>query len=218
MSNSSNLNSVRPVDYAPTAAESEKAQNKSLDKTKPSPLGTVANSRNELNAQIVQSSLNVSLNTKNDPLSLVYKAAIENLNDILKPELGDKAIENAANDEFTPEAVAGRILAFVGSIFEMYRSQKRDDGASEENNATVDRFLNVVGSGIDKGFKEARNILDSLKVLNGDIAGNIDKTYDLIQKGLADFATLMKTPPPESKDPKDTKAPSVSDTVKPADK
>ncbi len=36
-------------------------------------------------------------------------------------------------------------------------------------------------------FKEASDILSGLNVLNGDIASNIDKTYDLVQKGYADF-------------------------------
>ncbi|WP_292746763.1 DUF5610 domain-containing protein, partial [Methylophaga sp. UBA3191] len=38
-----------------------------------------------------------------------------------------------------------------------------------------------------QGFKEARDILGGLKVLEGDIAGNIDKTYDLVQQGLQSF-------------------------------
>ena len=45
----------------------------------------------------------------------------------------------------------------------------------------------VIGGGIDQWFKEARDILGGLKVLEGDIAGNIDKTYDLVQQGLQSF-------------------------------
>jgi len=48
-------------------------------------------------------------------------------------------------------------------------------------------FVEVIGGGIDQGFKEARDILGGLKVLEGDIAGNIDKTYDLVQQGLQSF-------------------------------
>ena len=45
----------------------------------------------------------------------------------------------------------------------------------------------MIGGGIDQGFKEARDILNSLGVLEGEIADNIDKTYELVQTGLQDF-------------------------------
>jgi hypothetical protein len=48
-------------------------------------------------------------------------------------------------------------------------------------------FIELIGGGIDKGFAEARQILDGLKVLEGDIASNIDKTYELVQVGLKAF-------------------------------
>jgi hypothetical protein len=188
---------------------------KSVDDTKKTQPATTTDAKNQLNANIVQSALAVSLGSQNDPLSLVYKAAIENLNEVLKPELGDNAIQNAAGDDFTPEAVATRILTFVASIYEMYRTQKRDDGASEEHNDTLDRFVGLVSGGIDKGFKEARDILSGLSVLQGDIASNIDKTYALIQEGLAKFVELNRkvkdaAETPDTQD-KDT---SASDTVK----
>ena len=42
---------------------------------------------------------------------------------------------------------------------------------------------------------KARGVLEGLKVLNGDIASNIDKTYALVQQGYADFAAAHKTQP-----------------------
>ncbi len=47
-------------------------------------------------------------------------------------------------------------------------------------------MLSLLG-GIDQGFSEARDVLGGLKVLEGEIADNIDKTYEIIQKGLEDF-------------------------------
>jgi hypothetical protein len=44
-----------------------------------------------------------------------------------------------------------------------------------------------IGDAIDHGFKEASDILSGLKVLEGDIAAGVDKTYELIQQGLAQF-------------------------------
>jgi len=45
----------------------------------------------------------------------------------------------------------------------------------------------VFSGGIDTGFSEAREILDGLGVSEGGITENIDKTYDIIQDGLAVF-------------------------------
>ena len=49
------------------------------------------------------------------------------------------------------------------------------------------KFTDIISGGIAQGFAEARDILDGLQVLEGDIASNIDKTYDLVQTGLAAF-------------------------------
>lgn len=47
--------------------------------------------------------------------------------------------------------------------------------------------MNIIGGAIDNGFKEARDILSGLKVLQGDIADGVDKTYGLVQEGLQAF-------------------------------
>jgi hypothetical protein len=167
---------------------------------------TPAIAKQQLNAAILQSSLEVSLSSQNDPLSLVYKSAIENLNDILKPELGDNAIQNAASQDNSPEATAGRILSFIKSAFGLFsqNSQTGDstdgadsaDGAADtsKRDANIDKFMSLIQKGVDQGFDEARGILSSLKVLNGDIASNIDKTYEILKKGIADFVASLKNP------------------------
>lgn len=171
---------------------------------------TPAIAKQQLNAAILQSSLEVSLSSQNDPLSLVYKSAIENLNDILKPELGDNAIQNAASQDNSPEATAGRILSFIKSAFGMFSQNTKTsstdgtdgaDGAdaadsadNTKRDANIDKFMSLIQKGVDQGFDEARGILSSLKVLNGDIASNIDKTYEILKKGIADFVASLKNP------------------------
>lgn len=147
--------------------------------------------KQQLNQSILQASLEVSLTSQNDPLALVYKSAIESINDALKPQLGDNAIQNAASQDNSPEATAGRIVSFVKNAYAMYSqvNPMNPDGS------TVDKFMGLIQAGVDKGFEEARGILDSLHVLSGDIAGNIDKTYDLVKQGLADFINSLKNPP-----------------------
>jgi hypothetical protein len=167
---------------------------------------TPAIAKQQLNAAILQSSLEVSLSSQNDPLSLVYKSAIENLNDILKPELGDNAIQNAASQDNSPEATAGRILSFIKSAFGLFSQNNKTgdstDGAdsadgtadTSKRDANIDKFMSLIQKGVDQGFDEARGILSSLKVLNGDIASNIDKTYEILKKGIADFVASLKNP------------------------
>ncbi|MFJ3047462.1 DUF5610 domain-containing protein [Herbaspirillum chlorophenolicum] len=149
---------------------------------------TESGSKAQLNVSILQASLEVSINSQNDPLALVYKSAIENINDVLRPQLGDNAIQNAMSQDNSPEGTAGRIVSFITNMFELYkqRNPNKDDATN------VDDYMAMIFKGVDQGFKEARGILDSLSVLNGDIASNIDKTYDLVQKSLADFIAKVK--------------------------
>ncbi|MFL9880180.1 DUF5610 domain-containing protein [Herbaspirillum rhizosphaerae] len=160
--------------------------------------------KQQLNASILQASLEVSISSQNDPLALVYKSAIENLNDILKPQLGENAIQNAASQDNSPEATAGRILSFIKSTFQMFslNNSKSADGTDAtnspdtgtDNNAAFDNFMSLIQKGVDQGFSEARGILSGLNVLNGDIASNIDKTYEILKKGIADFVASIKNP------------------------
>ena len=204
-----------------TGASSANGANAS-DKSKLTP----ATAQQQLNLSIVQTSLQVSLSAKNDRLALVYKSAIENINYILKATQGDNALENASAQDNSPEATAGRILAFVKSTFGLFQQNAaKNNGDSNTNtkasssdsttpatndNANLDKFFEQIKSGIEKGFEEARGILEGLKVLNGDIASNIDKTYALVQKGLSDFIDSIKNPKPDNGDGSNTSVVSES--------
>jgi len=137
----------------------------------------------EQNTAIVQASLDVSIGSQNEPLALLYKTAIDSLNKALQTDLGDNAIENAAGQDNTPEGTAGRIVALSTGFFAAFKEKYA--GKSEDE--LLQGFMNTIRSGFEQGFKEAKDILKGLGVLNGDIAKNIDKTYELVQKGYADF-------------------------------
>jgi len=57
----------------------------------------------------------------------------------------------------------------------------------ESDAAVQEKFMAVIGEGIDRGFSEAKTILSGLNVLQGSIADNIDQTYSLVQDGLKAF-------------------------------
>lgn len=140
----------------------------------------------EQNRAILESSLQVSLQSGNQSLALLYRTAVEELNKVLETDLGANAIQNAYDSglDVSPEATAERIVSQTTAFFSAY--QEQNPGLSLEEQVT--RFTDIIGGGIDQGFSEAREILDGLNVLEGDIAANIDTTYDLVQEKLTAFA------------------------------
>jgi len=142
----------------------------------------------QLNVSILHESASVSLNSENDPLALVYKSAITSINEQLEADFGPDAIQNAAGQDNSPEGTAGRIVSLSTAFFSAFQQQHSE----LEGDDALNRFMDTIKGGIEKGFKEARDILQGLKVLGGDIASNIDKTYELVQKGLDAFASNQR--------------------------
>ncbi len=70
--------------------------------------------------------------------------------------------------------MADRIVQFSTAFFARYHANHSDLSTEE----ALGSFTTVIGGEIDKGFKEARAILNSLNVLKeGNIASNINATY-----------------------------------------
>lgn len=141
--------------------------------------------KDALNKSILDTQFNVSVGAKDKPMDLLYRTVIEALKEYVEPVLGEGAIENAFESglDVSPEATAERIVSLSTNFIAAFQEQHPE----LEGEALVDRFLEVIGGGIEQGFSEARDILDGLGVLEGDIASNIDKTYDLVQQGLEAF-------------------------------
>lgn len=150
-----------------------------------------AKAKAQLNVSIVQASLTVSLNSSNDPLSVVLKTALTGINEALKDDFGDNAIQNAVSQDNTPQGTASRIVSLSTAFYDAFQQQH----PGEDGDAVLNKFMETLKKGVDQGFKEARGVLDGLKVLNGDVASNIDQTYELVQKGYADFAAAHKAQP-----------------------
>ena len=168
---------ISSVGSSPTTAQAARAPD--------SPEQTRQQNQKDQNIAILEAHRTLSLSTKNQPLSLVYQAAIDAINEKLAPELGEQAIERAHEEglDVSPQATADRIVSLTTGMFGRFQ-QHRPELAEPEQ---VERFLQLISSGIDQGFSEARDILDGLGVLEGDIASNIDKTYELVQLGLQEF-------------------------------
>jgi len=125
------------------------------------------------------------LSSGDNPLALTYRTALESLNDVLAPELGPNAIQQAYDSglDVSPEATAKRIVSQSTGFFQAYQKQHPDKDAA----TAAKDFVELIGQGIERGFAEAREILSGLDVLQGEVAANIDRTHDLVQEGLKSF-------------------------------
>lgn len=177
---SSNYSASNAASSAGSAGATTKASSEQVGSADMKP---AVKAKLQLNASILQASLNVSIGAENQPLSLLYKTAITNINESLKAELGDNAIQNAASQDNSAEATANRIVSLSTGFFEAFKKQN----PGQDDDATLQKFMDTIKGGFEKGFKEAQTILKGLNVLQGDIASGIDKTYELVQKGYADF-------------------------------
>jgi len=153
--------------------------------------------RQTQNQAILEASLEVSLSIGNEPLALVYKTALEQINSVLEPMFGPNALQKAYDEglDVSPEATANRIVSQSTAFFSQYLERNPD----MDLETALSEFTNLIGGAIDKGFSEARDILGNLKVLDGDIGNNIDRTYELVQEGLRAF--VKNYPRPEAVPP-----------------
>lgn len=142
-------------------------------------------SKQLMNQAILSAQEDVSLKSGDESMTLLYRAAIEAINEELAPAMGDNAIQTAYDNgvDTSPEATADRIVSFATQFFSVHQQQNSNMSLDEQ----LDSFMNIIGGAIDNGFKEARDILSGLKVLQGDIADGVDKTYGLVQEGLQAF-------------------------------
>ncbi|MFB2681556.1 DUF5610 domain-containing protein [Shewanella mangrovisoli] len=153
-------------------------------------------SKQLMNQAILSAQEDVSLKSGDQSMALLYRAAIEAINKELAPSMGENAIQTAYdnNVDTSPEATADRIVSFATQFFSIHQQQNSNMSLDEQ----LDSFMSIIGGAIDNGFKEARDILSGLKVLQGDIADGVDKTYGLVQEGLQAFRDSFNKKPDEA--------------------
>jgi hypothetical protein len=81
------------------------------------------------------------------------------------------------SSDYSPEKVADRVLGFIDQ-------RLRSEAANGADPDKLRGLLDQARAGVQKGFDEARKILDGLGVLGGKVAEDIDDTYSRIQNGL----------------------------------
>jgi hypothetical protein len=141
--------------------------------------------KHQLNVQILEASANVSIAAGDKSQALLFRSAIDHINELLAPELGPNAIENAVANgvDASAEATAARIVSLSTGFYESYARQHPGDDPEQ----LVTNFVNLIRGGFEKGFGEARDILEGLGVFNGEVQSGVQKTFELVQKGYDDF-------------------------------
>lgn len=139
----------------------------------------------EGNAYSMTESMSFSTSDGSRTLDVVYERTIS----AIEVEIGQISSDNPSVApyldalDYSPEATAERIASFATGFFDVHKSRNED--LSEED--ALSSYMDIIKEAIDKGFGEARDILDSINVLKGDIKDNVDKTYDLVQEKLELF-------------------------------
>jgi len=130
------------------------------------------------------------IGVKDDPLALVFSTAIDNINQVLEDEFGENAIQKSfeAGLDVSPEATADRIVSLSTSFYGAFRAQHAD----EDESAALTSFMQTITRGIEAGFAEAKDILEGLEVLEGNIADDINQTYSLVEEKLAAFEAMIE--------------------------
>ncbi|MEQ9346657.1 MAG: DUF5610 domain-containing protein [Thalassospira sp.] len=84
------------------------------------------------------------------------------------------SLGNVDPGEYTPEAVAERILARVGDLI----------ASNAGSEAEARDIFDKASEGIERGLKDAREFLEGLGALNEQINGNITETEERLNEGL----------------------------------
>lgn len=169
---------------APVVASSTNAGD-SIEQAKKANETTEQGQRTRLNGQILQASLEVSVKAGDDSMALLYRSAIDHINELLAPEFGPDALQAAMQQDNSAEATAGRIVSLSTAFFDRYAAQHAD----EDPETMLRNFVDLIRGGFEQGYGEAFDILQGLGVMGEDstVAEGIRKTYELVHKGYDDF-------------------------------
>jgi hypothetical protein len=140
--------------------------------------------------------MDVSIQSGNASLTLLYRKAIDRINELLANGLGlaPNAIGRAEAPDNTPDATAGRIFSLSTAFFDAFAAQGKNKDKAP--GALAREFVDLILGAFERGFGEANDILSGLNVLGEDspIEQGINQTYALVMKGYDDFLASKLAP------------------------
>jgi len=149
-------------------------------------------------SSLIQSDMQ-SFDAKNDPTALILQSAMQKINEMFAPHLGDGALQKALDSaqDMSPKATAERILSFATQLIGRAESDQADLPVEEQRSR--ERLFNNIQIGVEKGFEQARGILEGMDGLHGKTKETVNSTYDYVQQGLRDLAILLDLQSPKPK-------------------
>ncbi|MDQ6984611.1 MAG: DUF5610 domain-containing protein, partial [Ghiorsea sp.] len=102
-----------------------------------------------------------------------------------------QAIESG--QDMSPKGVAERIISFATQLLGRAEHQRADLPEGEQRSR--EQLFENIKTGIERGFEQARGILDGLEALNGETKETVDDTYNQVQQALANLAELLAIQP-----------------------
>lgn len=199
-----NLATAPKAQSAPDAQGTQTPASNKLEEAQKTAAFSASGQRAQFNAQVLKASLEVSISAGDDSMALLYRSAIDNINELLAPEFGPDALQAAMSQDNSAEATAGRILSQSTAFFDTYAAQHKN----EDPEKVARNFVELIRGGFEKGYGEAAGILKGLGVMGegSSIAAGIGKTYELVQKGYDDFLSSKLDALKASKEPPKTDA------------
>lgn len=119
------------------------------------------------------------------------------LNDRLASSVGNALAANGPQSlagqggDFSPEKIAQNILSFIDTAIGSARANDNDAAAIAQKKAEAK-------AAVEKGFAEAKDILQSFGAWNGSVKENAEKTLALIHKGFDERAATGAQQPPSA--------------------
>lgn len=109
------------------------------------------------------------------------------------PGMSGSELKELKADNFTPEKVSNRIADYVAMGMERAKREGKSD-------AQIQSMYEASVAGIEKGFSEAKDILENMNLLSDDLATTIDETLEqTLEKVGALAPTSTVTEPVSSK-------------------
>ena len=140
--------------------------------------------RQQTSVQSLEFSLEVSIQSADQSQTLLYRATYTNISESISTYIGPEApAAPRPLQDFSPEAVSGRLLDFATGLFDAFASRRPDDALDQ----VLEDFAKLIRDGFEQGFNEARDILEGLGVFNGSIQADAERTFELFVEGLDAF-------------------------------
>ena len=136
--------------------------------------------------------LEIGIEINGDFANRILQDSLEKrLNEAFETAGLDMSVESllASGQDLSPEAVSGRIVDFAVSLFDAFKGNNADQGASEQ----LEVFVAMIKGAVEQGFAEAGDILKGIGQITSAAQDDIDETFDLTMEKIDAFAAGGRT-------------------------